>query len=209
MSADEKTGIQALERTHPDIPMRPGKTCLREYEYIRHGTLCLLAARDVGNGNIISQTIQQTRNEQDFLEFTQKTVATDPDKEWLFIADQLNTHVSASLAQWVAKQTKYKGEIGVKGKQGILKNMATRKAFLENENNRIRFLYTPKHCSWLNQIEVWFSTLSSQVITHGDFKSKKDLEDQIRAYIDYYNKCMVKPYNWKYTGDNLCYVFKT
>jgi hypothetical protein len=189
--------------------MKPGKTCLREYEYIRHGTVCLIAARDVGNGDIIAQTIQQTRNEQDFLTFIQKTVATDPDKEWLFIADQLNTHVSASLVQWIAKQIEYQGDLGRKGKDGILKSMRTRKKFLEDNKHTIRFLYTPKHCSWLNQIEVWFSTLSSQVITHGDFKSKQDLEEKILAYIDYYNKCMAKPYNWKYTGDNLCYVFNT
>jgi hypothetical protein len=209
VSTDEKTGIQALERKHPDIPMKPGKTCLREYEYIRHGTLCLLAARDVGNGAIVAKTIQQTRKEQDFLKFTQKTVATDPNKEWVFIADQLNTHVSASLVQWIAGQIQYTGELGIKGKSGILKSMVTRKAFLEDEEHDIRFLYTPKHCSWLNQIEVWFSTLSSQVITQGDFKSKKDLEAQLHAYIDYYNKCMAKPYNWKYSGDNLCYVFNS
>jgi hypothetical protein len=199
--------MQAIERRHPDIPMRSGKLCLREYEYIRHGTLCLMAGKDVCKGDIITKTIQQTRTEQDFLLFIQKTVAPDPDTEWLFIADQLNTHVSASLVIWIAKQIGFQKDLGRKGKWGILKSMATRKAFLEDECHKIRFLYTPKHCSWLNQIEVWFSTLSSQVIAHGDCKSKQDLEDKILAYIDYYNKCMAKPYNWTYAGNNLCYIF--
>lgn len=206
-STDEKTGIQAIERKHSDIPMKRGKTCLREYEYIRHGTLSLIAARDIGSGRIIGKSIKSTRNEQDFLEFIQKTVDTDPDKSWLFIADQLNTHLSASLVIWAAEQTSYSGDLGKKGKSGILKNMSTRKEFLEDKSHKIRFLYTPKHCSWLNQIEIWFNQLSSQVITRGDFKSKSDLKSKLIAYIDYHNRCLAKPYNWKYTGDKLCYVF--
>lgn len=187
--------------------MKPGRKCLREYEYIRHGTLSLIAAKDVTNGKVIGQRIKPTRNEQDFLEFIQTTVGIDPDKSWWFIVDQLNTHMSESLVRWVAKQIGYRGELGKKGQSGILKNMATRKQFLEDESHRIRFLYTPKHCSWLNQIEIWFNQLGLQVITHGNFPSRQNLESKITAYIDYYNRCLARPCNWKYTGDKLCYVF--
>lgn len=207
VSTDEKTGIQAIQRKYKDIPMKHGKTALREYEYIRHGTLSLIAARDITNGEIVSSMIRETRKEQDFLEFIQNAVAIDSNKKWLFIADQLNTHLSASLVEWIAKQISYKGSLGKKGVKGILKNKASRKKFLENKKHKIRFLFTPKHCSWMNQIEVWFNQLSSHILVRGDFKSKQDLKDKIINYIKYYDKYLAKPYNWKYNGKKICYVF--
>lgn len=203
VSLDEKTGIQALERLHPDIAPQAGKTRLREYEYIRHGTMTLIAGKSVAQGTIFPYLMGATRNEADFLKFIQQIVATDPGKNWIFIADQLNTHKSASLVEWIAKNIQFKEDLGRKGKDGILKNLETRKLFLEDQDHAIRFLFTPKHCSWLNQIESWFSQLGSRVINKGDFSSTHDLQTKISRYIDYFNRCLAKPFNWKYSGERI------
>ena len=97
VSTDEKTGIQALERLHPDIPLGPGRVQRREYEYIRHGTLCLTANLEVWCGWIIAPTLGPTRTEADFAAHVEQTVATDPVAGWVFIVDNLNTHQSESL----------------------------------------------------------------------------------------------------------------
>lgn len=208
VSLDEKTGIQALGRLHPDVSPKPGKTRLREYEYIRHGTISLLAGKSIAHGTLFPSLLRETRNEADFLEFIQNIVATNPLKQWIFIADQLNTHVSASLVEWVAKTIDFPEDLGKKGFSGILKNKESRKAFLENETHRLRFLFTPKHCSWLNQIESWFSQLSRHVITTGDFSSVEDLKTKIEKYINYFNRCLAQPFHWKYSGKNLCTLFR-
>lgn len=209
VSVDEKTGIQALERKHEDILANKGKTALREYEYIRHGTLSLIASRNISRGTITSNMIRETRNEEDFLEFVQMTVATDPQKKWVIVLDQLNTHMSASLVEWIAKQIGYNEDLGEKDRKGILKSIKSRKAFLEDESHRIRFLFTPKHCSWMNQIELWFNQLQSHVITKGNFTSKDDLQRKLTEYIEYYNNCLAKPYNWKYDGQKICYLLNS
>jgi hypothetical protein len=107
---------------------------------------------------VVFPTIQDTRTEADFLAPIQQLVESDPEGQWIFIADPLNTHKSASLATWIAEQCAVKDDLGEKGKAGILQDMPSRAAFLQDESHRIRFIYTPKHCSWLNQIEIWFGT---------------------------------------------------
>lgn len=200
LSVDEKTGIQALERKKGSL-MRPGRNRRIEAEYIRHGTTCLMAALDLSNGQLHSYRIHPTRKEKDFLAFIKRSCATIPnEKEIVFLADQLNTHKSESLVRWVARQIDYKGELGKKGCKGILKSQASRKEFLENIEHRIRFVFTPKHCSWLNPIENWFGKLQRHRIKRGNFISITHLESIIERYIGFYNKVLAKPYKWKFKG---------
>jgi len=198
---DEKTGIQALERIARDQVMEEGKPRRLDCGYTRHGTTCLMAAIDVAKGQLVNHRLHATRNEEDFLTFIKKTVAViPPEDEVIFIADQLNIHKSESLVKWIAEQIKFDADLGIKNYKGILKNMESRKAFLENPQHRIRFVFTPKHCSWLNPIENWFGKLQRQVIKYGNFSSVKELENKIEKYIEFYNQCLGKPLKWKFKG---------
>jgi hypothetical protein len=199
VSTDEKTGIQALERLHPDIPMGPGEVQRREYEYTRHGTLCLTANLEVCCGWIIAPTLGPTRTETDFVGHLEQTVATDPLAGWVFVVDNLNTHQSESLVVWVAQTCGLQESLGVKGKQGVLKSQKSRAAFLSNKSHRIRLVYTPKHTSWLNQVEMWFSILVRKLLRRSSFTSVEDLQARILAFIDYFNRTMAKPIRWLYS----------
>jgi transposase len=202
VSTDEKTGIQALERTAKDLPMKAGHICKREYEYNRHGTKCLIANFDVVEGKIICPSITEKRTEVDFYEHVKKTVESDKSvKKWRFIADNLNTHQSETLVRYVAQLNEIpQDSLGEKGKSGILENMETRSDFLRKEEHTIFFIYTPKHCSWLNQIEIWFGILCRKVIKRGNFTSKDDLTKKIEDFIDYFNVVLAKPFKWTYDG---------
>lgn len=201
LSLDEKTGIQALERVEGVAPASRGLHRRKEFEYIRHGTTGLMAAVNVAKGNIANHRLHPTRNEEDFLAFVDTTVARLPEQdEIVLMVDQLNTHQSASLVRWVASQLGFEGDLGIKGFKGILRDMKTRKAFLEDESHRIRFVYTPKHCSWLNPIENWFSKLQRHVIRNGNFSSVEDLKNKIESYISFYDRCLLKPLRWKFKG---------
>jgi transposase len=200
MSTDEKTGIQALERKAPTLPMRPGLVERREFEYIRHGTRCLIVNFEVATGRIVTPTVGPTRTEADFVAHIAQTVATDPTGKWVFIVDQLNTHQSETLVRWVAAQCNIQMELGVKGKSGILKSMKTRKQFLQDVSHRIRFVYTPKHTSWLNQVEIWFSILVRRLLKRASFTSVEELQQRLLDFIAYFNQTMAKPFKWTYTG---------
>ena len=91
-------------------------------------------------------------------------------------------------------------ELGVKGKDGILKNVESRRAFLSNADHRVRFVYTPKHCSWLNQVEIWFSILSRRALKRASFVSVDELKAALRDFIVYFNRVLAKPFRWTYTG---------
>lgn len=200
VSTDEKTGIQALERIAPTKSMRPGRPQRIEFEYKRHGTQCLIPSFEIATGKILEFQLGDTRNEDDFAYHIAMTIADEPEAEWIFFADQLNTHVSESLVRLVAELIGYTGELGEKEKSGILKNVQTRKEFLSNTQHRIRFVYTPKHCSWMNQVEIWFGILVKKVIKRGNFCSKEDLRRKIIDFIDYFNRTMAKPYKWVFGG---------
>ena len=200
VSCDEKTGIQALERAAPTLPTRPGNDERREYEYRRNGTLCLMANLQVATGRILAPTVGPTRTEEDFARHLAHTVATDPEARWIFVVDNLTTHCSESLVRWVAGLEGFAGDLGEKGRAGILENVETRRAFLVEPAHRVRFVYTPKHCSWLNQIECWFSILARRALRRGSFSSTEALAKRIREFIDYFNRVLAKPFRWTYTG---------
>lgn len=200
VSTDEKTGIQALERIHPTKPTRPGLTERREFEYKRHGTLCLIANFDVVTGEAILPTIGPTRTEEDFANPISQTVDSNPNGTWVFVLDQLNTHKSEALVRWVAERCGIDEDLGIKGKAGTLETMAARKAFLENSEHRIRFVYTPRHASWLNQVEIGFSILARRALKRASFTSVDDLRQRLLAFIESFNAILAKPFRWTYSG---------
>lgn len=200
VSTDEMSGIQALERLHPALPMRPRRVERIEFEYIRHGTQTLLANWHIAKGQLIHPTIGATRTEEDFKNHIARTLDTDPEAGWIFIVDQLNIHQSESLVRLVAERCAIHNDLGVKQKEGILKSMKTRKTFLSDSTHRIRFVYIPKHTSWLNQIECWFSILMRRLLKRGNFISTQDLKQKILDFIFYYNHTFAQPFQWKFKG---------
>ena len=147
--------------------------------------------------------MSDTRKEADFAAHIEQTIATDPDAEWIFICDQLNTHKSETLVKLVAEACEITDDLGQKRRTGILKNMTTRAEFLQDSSHRIRFVYTPKHCSWLNQVEIWFSILTRRLLKRGQFASTAELKQQILAFIAYHNEVFAKPFRWTYEGKPL------
>ena len=203
-SVDEMTGVQALERKHPDLPLSPGKVERREFEYKRHGTLSFTCNFDVARGQLVACTASKTRTEQDYVEHIQRRVNSDPRAtKWKFVNDNLNTHMSASLVRYVAQESGLVIDLGVKGKSGILKSKVSRAAFLSDPSHKITFYYTPKHASWMNQIEIWFSILVRKVLKRGNFTAVDDLKRKVLAFIEYYNRTMAKPFKWTYQGKPL------
>jgi hypothetical protein len=204
MSTDELTGVQALERKHPGLPLAPGKVERREFEYVRHGTRSFIVSRDVVTGRILAPACGPTRTEADFLAHLQAVIATDlKASRWHIVCDRLNTHQSESLVRWVADLSGLEEDLGVKGESGILASMVSRAAFLSDPSHKVVFHYTPRHSSWLNQIEIWLSILVRKLLKRGSFTSVENLQARVFAFIDYYNRTMAKPFKWTYLGKAL------
>jgi hypothetical protein len=200
ISTDEKTGIQALERAAPTLPRKPGLVERPEYAYLRHGTQCLIATFDVATGAVVAPPLGPSRTAEDFAAPIARTIATDPEAPWLFIVDQLTTHKSEALVRLGASACGIAEELGEKEKRGILQSMSTRAAFLSEVSHRLRFMYTPKHTSWLHHIERWFSILVRRLLRRGNCTSVEDLRERILAFIASFNKTMAKPFKWTYKG---------
>lgn len=188
--------MQAIERDGKTLPTAPGKCERREFNYIRHGTQVLTGTIHLATGKLLTPTIADTRTEADFVGHIDRLIKTDPAASWIILSDQLNTHKSESLVRYVAKAIGDNQDLGRKGASGILESMATRHVYLSDPLHRLRFVYTPKHCSWLNSIEVWFSLLTKHVINRGNFSSIQDLKQKIERYITYYNDHMAKAWKW-------------
>jgi transposase len=201
LCVDEKTSIQALERKYPGKPAGPGLPELREFEYIRHGTRCLIASLVVASGQVLGD-VRDQRTKRDYClhiqHVTEQLLVQYPQtKRFHWVMDNLNTHWSLELCQLLAKLS------GIKHEPKNLKKGQQRRAFLQDQSHKHVIHFTPKHGSWLNQIELWFSVLSRRVIRRGNFCSKADLTWKIVEYMDYYNRYKAHPYRWTYTGKPL------
>jgi transposase len=203
VSTDERTGMQAIERIHPTLPSMPGSIERIEFEYVRHGTLCLTANLDLLTGAIIEPTIARTRTNDDFVGHVQRLVSLAPSAGWVLVVDNLDTHRSEPLVRWVAEQSGDTQDLGEMSSRGILGSRKNRAAYLSDPSHRIRFVYTPRHTSWMNQVEIWFSVLTRRFLRRASFRSLDDLRTRLLAFIDYFNEVLAHPYRWTYAGKPL------
>jgi hypothetical protein len=148
----------------------------------------------------MAPSLGPTRTEEAFAQPLAKTIDTDPEAPWIFVMDQLTIHTSQALVRLVAERCALDGDLGVKGQSGILSSMATRAAFVKDKTHRMRVGSTPKHTSWLNQVESGFSILVRRVLKRASFVSVQDLHDRVLACIEYCNTTLAKPGKWTYQG---------
>lgn len=199
---DEMTSLQANERRADTKLPRPGQPGKRECQYTRHGTLSLTGSWHVALGQMIPATIDATRNGEDFADHVEQTIQMDPDANWIFVMDNLNTHYGEEVVRRIARLHGIADDtLGDKKKRrGILGSTKSRREFLSDPSHRIRFVFIPKHSSWLNQIEVVFGVISKRVMRHGSFTSTDDLKSKLLEFIEYFNRSFAKPFHWTYSG---------
>jgi transposase len=170
LCVDEKTGMQALEHVHP-IHVAGG--CVRrEFEYARHGTSTLLAAFNARTGEVTGRCRRRTA--AGLVRFLEELARKYPTGPVYIVWDNLNIHYDGRDARWTR--------------------------FNERHRGRFHFVYTPKHASWVNQVEIWFSILARRVLRHASFATRRDLEAAVRAFISYWNR-NARPFRWTFRGD--------
>jgi transposase len=194
---DEKTGMQVLERKAPTKPAQPGRRERREHEYIRHGTRVLINSLAVATGHI-AWTLGTTRKATDFVAHLQRAYQILPHMaRYDWVMDNLNTHWSLDVCRLVARWCKVPFE-PAKLKKGV-----QRRAFLSDPRHRHVFHFTPKHGSWLNQAELFFSVVHRRFLARGSFPSAKDFDRRLERFLKDYNLRHAHPYRWTYTGEPL------
>jgi len=197
MCCDEKTGMQVLERKTPTKPAQPGRRERREHEDIRHGTRVLINSLAVATGHI-AWTIGTTRKATDFVAHLKRAYQNLPRMErYDWVMDNLNTHWSLDVCRLVARWCKVPFE-PEKLKKGV-----QRRAFLRDPRHRHVLHCTPKHGSWLNQAELFFSVLHRRFLARGSFPSAKDFDRRLERFLKDYNIRHAHPYRWTYTGEPL------
>lgn len=209
LSCDEKTGMQILQRKYATIPpcpalfdadgnvIRRGRPAKREFEYIRHGTRCLLTTFCVGTGKV-AWDLTRTRTSADWvahLEHARKEFPSAKGCDW--VVDNLNTHWSLEVCRMVGRWC------GVPVVEGELSNGIQRRAFLSDPSHAHVFHFTPIHGSWLNQVELFFSVLSRRLLRRGDFSSVEEFQERVERWLCDYNERHAHPYRWTYTGEPL------
>jgi hypothetical protein len=190
-SFDEKSGLQALERTAADRPMQPGRPVKQEFEYRRHGTLTLLAMMQIGTGAVSGLCLPQRTNEDtaEVLRLFIGLLLAPCVRRLTVILDNLNTHMSWPVVLAVAMLCDLPPPA-----PETLDTMAKRRAWLERTDKTVAFLFTPKHASWLNPIERWFSVLVRRLLRRASFRSLEELNHRVAAFIQYYNDHLAHPY---------------
>ena len=174
LSVDEKSQIQALDRTAPMLPLQPGLAERRTHDYVRHGTTTLFAALEVATGKITADACYPRHRHQEFLRFLKKAAAAHPGVQLHIVLDNYAAHKHPEVRRWLARP----------------------------ENERITLHFTPTGCSWLNMVEIFFGLITRQAIRRGTFGSVKDLTAAIGAFIDAYNdRC--QPFTWTKDADEL------
>lgn len=193
---DEKTGIQALERETPDRPTRRGKFRRRDHRYKRRGTTCFIGVFQVATGKVWGRFVE-SRDAKTFAALLREVCDAESvkkAKEIHFVTDQLSTHWHLAVCEVVADQS------GLAFEPKKLKKGKQRKAFLLDAGKRVVLHFTPLRASWLDQIEVWFSILSRNVLLAESFTSIADLQTKVVAFIEFYNRYLAHPFRWTYTG---------
>jgi transposase len=168
---DEKTQIQALDRTQPLLPMRPGQIERHTHDYKRNGTVQLYAALEVNAGHVIP-SIEERHRSKEFITFMNQLLRAYPSGELHIILDNVSSHDSKEVQDWRKQPA----------------------------NQRVVFHFIPTYSSWLNLAEVLFNLLQAKVLRRGVFQSKKALVSAIIAYIDKFNR-EGRAFHWTKTAD--------
>jgi transposase len=170
LCVDEKTCIQALGRKHPMSLAKPGRPGRLEFEYKRHGTRALIAAFDVKTGEVVAH-VRRRRTAADLDSFMEDVARRYPRGDVYVVWDNLNIHLGDA---WVR--------------------------FNERHGGRFHFMHTPKHASWVNQIEIWFGIVQRRVLRYGDFAHARQMERKLLAFIRYWNRVEAHPFRWTFRG---------